>query len=129
MQAGVYDINIDQGSTWTLQLIWKDDAGIPIDLTNYVARMQVRKDFRSSTTELDLSSPSAGITLGGVAGTIHIVATETETSAIAIDYPTLFLRDGKRVQSMVYDIQLESPVGVSTRILQGTAFVYPEVTR
>jgi hypothetical protein len=129
MQAGVYDIHIDQGATWTLQLTWKDTSGTPINLTGYTARMQIRKDFKESTARLSLSSPSNGIVLGGSAGTIQITASKTATSGIEVDYATLFLHEGKRAQSMVYDIELESADGTATRILQGTAFVYPEVTR
>ena len=129
MQAGVYDIHIDQGANWSLSLTWKDDTGTPINLTGYTARMQIRKSYEASDTKLSLTSAGGGIVLGGVAGTIVISATKTQTSDIALDYLSLFWNDDKQAQRMVYDIEVETSGGTATRLLQGAAFVYPEVTR
>ena len=129
MQAGVYDIHIDQGANWSLSLTWKDDAGTPINLTGYTARMQIRKSYDSTATKLSLTSPSGGIVLGGSAGTVVLTATKTQTAGIALDYLSLFWNDDKQAQRMVYDIEVETSGGTATRLLQGAAFVYPEVTR
>jgi len=126
MLAGIYNIHIEQGSTYSLNLTWKDDAGNPIDLTGYEARMKVRKSY-SGPVVLSLTSDS-GIVLGGALGTIDVTATALETSQIALDLATLTNNDGKPCQQMVWDIELEI-AGVVTRILQGSAFIYPEATR
>jgi hypothetical protein len=39
--AGIYNFTLDQGSTWTLQIVYKDSNGAPINLTGYTAEMQV----------------------------------------------------------------------------------------
>lgn len=129
MQAGVYDIHIDQGADWSLNLTWKDGTGTPVNLTGYTARLQIRKSYDASATKLSLTSSGGGIVLGGSAGTVNITATKTLTTAIALDYLSLFWNDDKQAQRMVYDLEMESSGGVVTRLLQGAAFVYPEVTR
>jgi hypothetical protein len=56
MAAGKYSFIIEQGATTNFQINWTDDAGAPIDLTGYQARMQVRPAIESSDIILSLSS-------------------------------------------------------------------------
>lgn len=116
MTAGRNDITIEQGATFTYSLIWKDSNSVPIDLTGYSARMQVRKTYNDSTAVLDLSSDDGNITLGGALGTIDVVAGAAATAIITI-------------RAGVYDLELESPTGVVTRLIEGKVTVNPEVTR
>jgi len=39
MAASKYDFAIEQGSSFKLSIIYKDSSGIPINLTNYCARL------------------------------------------------------------------------------------------
>ena len=39
MAASKYDFSIEQGSSFKLSLVYKDDNGNPIDLTNWCARL------------------------------------------------------------------------------------------
>jgi len=112
--AGKYDITIEQGATFTLSMTVKKN-GSPVDLTGYTARMQARPHAGSSAVYLDLSSVNK-ITLGGPAGTIVISLTAAETAAL----PT---------GTFVYDLELISPLGVTTRLLAGRVVVSAEVTR
>lgn len=128
MLAGVYNINVEQGASWTLDLTWKDDAGTPINLTGYSARMQIRKAYSSSSL-LSLTSTAGDIALGGALGTLAITASATQTADIAIDYSALSVNDGKPCQAMVYDIEVQDGSGTVTRLLQGTAYIYPEATK
>lgn len=129
MQAGVYDIQVEQGADWSISLIWKDDTGTPVNLTGYTARLQIRKAFKETSTKLDLTSAAGAIVLGGSAGTVMVNATAAQTSGISLDYQLLFWKDGKQTQSMVYDLILTDSSSRVTRLLQGAAFIYPEVTR
>jgi hypothetical protein len=115
MAAATHDIYIEQGATFRLSLVWKDSAQAPINLTGYTARMQIRQSIASSTTVLSLTTAQA-ITLGGALGTIEVVISAAQTSALTI-------RKG------VYDLELEASNGVVTRLLQGSVEVSPEVTR
>ena len=114
MTAGVYDITIEQGATFTLSATWKDSAGAPVNLTGYSARMQVRSNYESEEVLVSLVSPT-NITLGGALGTILATISATDTQKLSI-------------QEGVYDLELELS-GVVTRLLQGRATISREVTR
>lgn len=116
MAAAEYDITIEQGATFKLNLLWEDPAGDPIDVTGYTARMQVREKYTSTTTLLSLTSAAGDIVLGDTAGTIDITASAVATAAI----------DEKRG---VYDLELVSPGGEVTRLIRGCVTITPEVTR
>ena len=114
--ADTYNILIDQGSTYTLALTYKDSAGVPINLTGYTAAMQLRKTVNSATATLSLSSPSFGIVITGATGLIDITITATQSRDLVADI-------------YVYDLEITSGSGVVTRLIEGSAVVSAEVTR
>lgn len=116
MSAAKLDIYIEQGATFTLGLVWKDANSDPIDLTGYVARMQLRSNISSEEVEMEITSTDGEITLGGAAGTISIWAPPAKTSLITS-------------KKGVYDLELEAPNGDVFRVIQGSAQISPEVTR
>jgi hypothetical protein len=113
--AGTHDIVCDQGATFTRVFTWQDSAGVPINLTGYTARMQVRETVASASTLLSLTTENGGIYLGGAAGTVNLSATATQTAAIAAG-------------CYVYDIELVNGATVY-RLVQGQFTVDAEVTR
>lgn len=115
MAAADYDLLIEQGATFELSIVWKDDAGTPIDITGYSARMQIRKTYDDAPIISLTSNVGGGIVLGGVSGTIDITIGASVTDDITI------LR-GK------YDLELEL-AGVVTRLIQGTVDISREVTK
>jgi hypothetical protein len=115
MAAADYDLLIEQGATFELSIIWKDNNDTPIDISGYSARMQIRKTYDTDPVISLTSASGGGITLGGVAGTIDITIPATITDDIEI------LR-GR------YDLELELS-GVVTRLLQGVATISREVTK
>jgi hypothetical protein len=114
--ASRYDITIEAGATFQLRITWRDPSGVPIDLTGYTARMKVKTTY-GGTTVFSLTSGS-GITLGGIAGTIDILITDTGTAAAI----------GDSASTCVYDLELISAGGTVTRLIEGKAFLKPEVT-
>lgn len=121
-----HDLAIDAGSTFTFRLTWWTDAErtSAVDLTGYTARMQVRaaSDVSPSppgTPLVDLTS-GAGITLGGVAGTIVVVIPAATTAALT---PADELAEAYR-----YDLEVVNG-SVVTRLVEGFVSVSPEVTR
>lgn len=60
MSATKYDFSIEQGTSFRLSLIYKDDAGNPIDLTNWCARLtwttdkNITQTFITTNTDLSL---------------------------------------------------------------------------
>lgn len=109
-----YDFELPQGSTWddvwTLKV-----AGVPYNLTGCTARLQFRKAPTSPTAALSITS-SSGITLGGAAGTVTFNVADTVTSAIDAGI-------------YVYDLEIETSGGVTSRWVYGKVNVSAEVTK
>lgn len=106
-----------QGASFDYTLTWKLN-NVPVDLTAYSARMQVRETYDSTATILALASGS-GITLGGTAGTIYIEASPVTTAAL----------DATPSGQYVYDLELISGGSAVTRLVEGNFIIDPEVTR
>ena len=115
MAAADYNLLIEQGATFELSIIWKDDNDTPIDISGYSARMQIRKTYDSDPVISLTNDSDGGIVLGGVAGTI----------AITIDADTT---DDIEILRGRYDLELEFN-GVVTRLLQGIVNISREVTK
>lgn len=117
MAAGTLDLAIEQGTTFSQQLIWKDGASALINLTGYTARMQVRATIAAPDPPLvTLTTENGGIALGGAAGTITLTISATATA-------------GYSWVAGVYDLELISASAVVTRLVKGSITVDPEVTR
>jgi hypothetical protein len=114
MSAGIYNFTLDQGSTWTLQLVYEDPSGTPINLTGYTAEMKVRKKADSSAVVLYLSTANGGITITGAQGKLNLIATDEQTQPIE---PGIY----------VYDLELDI-AGTRSRLIQGMVTVSAEVT-
>jgi hypothetical protein len=112
--ARVYNINIDQGSKFQLSVQILNDDGTVRDLTGYVARMSIRKYRGAVASLLDLTSPSSGLTITPLAGTITINMTDEQTESLSI-------------RSGVYDLKIESG-GLEERVIQGGVALSPQVT-
>jgi hypothetical protein len=114
--AVAYNVVIDQGADWFLNVNYDNPDGTPVNLTGYTAALQLRSLPTDPTSVLSLTT-GAGITITGATGLIAIRATATQTRAIdeGIYY---------------YDLEITAPsTAVVTRIIQGQADVSPEVTR
>ena len=111
-----YSFVIDQGADWYLNLDYKDSAGAAINLTGYTASMQFRLTVSSTTSALTLTS-SSGIVITGATGNLAIHATAAQTAA---------LEDSAKYD---YDLEITSPSGVVTRLIQGVASVSSQITR
>jgi hypothetical protein len=110
-----YIVEIDQGADWFLNVTYENPAGTPVNITSYTAALQVRSLPESTTAVLSLTTGS-GITITGASGLVAVHATAAQTEAIiAGDY--------------YYDLEVTSPQGIVTRLVQGQAIVNPQVTR
>lgn len=81
MTAGRYDFTIYNGADWTQVWTVKDSSGTAVNLTGYSSSLVIKERPESSSTLLTLTE-SAGITLGGAAGTITPVLTDTQVAAL-----------------------------------------------
>jgi hypothetical protein len=110
-----YNVEIDQGADWFLNVTYEQPAGTPVNITNYTSALQLRSLPTDATAVLSLATGS-GITITGATGLVAVHATATQTRAIdeGIYY---------------YDLEITSQAGVVTRLVQGQAYVSAEVTR
>ena len=113
--AGSFDFTIEQGATFNLLMTWKID-NVPVNLTNWTARLQARVDVEDTEVVLNLTTENGGITLGGALGTITLNQTAIQTALL-------------QTGSFVYDLELISSVSSVTRLLQGELTISAEVTR
>jgi hypothetical protein len=126
VSAGRYDITLEQGATFDLPLHYRDPQGVPIDLTGYSARMQVREAPASALfVEFNSALTARGFILlngdpqdreDGQNGNVRLFMTSANTAALA--------RFAGR-----YDLELTDSSGYTIRLLEGQFRVEPEITR
>ncbi len=119
MIAGVYDITIEQGATFSLTVKITDKDGVARNLTGYAGRGSLKAKATDTTSIEDftvvIDDPSSG--------EVSITMSDVDTDAI----PTsgAYYKDKT---TYFYDIELYSVDDVM-RILNGKAFVSPSITR
>lgn len=113
MAATVYDITLEQGTTFSLTVLLKKPTKTPFDLSGYIGRSQIRKTHADTNI---LASFAVSIPSPQKDGKVIMSLTDEQTAALNFIYG-------------VYDLELESPTGEVTRILQGKVTLSPEVTR
>jgi hypothetical protein len=126
MPAGQYDISAEQGSTYGLNMNYKDDADNPITLAGYNARMQIRRSHTASTMLLSGDADSNDATLN-ITMTVEDAGAALPTGNVKVDISAATL-SGIAPGNHVYDIELVSGDSV-TRLLEGRFIITPEVTR
>jgi hypothetical protein len=121
LRGNVHDLITDQGSTVHQVFTVKNSARRSLDLTGYTARMQVRR-FSATTRDPEIvyiqnyTVESGHLTVGGTAGTVTLLIPPTEMASY-------------EPANYVYDLEVESDGGETTRIVQGKFIVRAEVTR
>jgi len=119
MAAGKYDITIEQGSTFTLNLSYKDSDGAVVDLSvGYTGRMKIREStggtIIASTESGD--SPKNTLSIALAASGNNIIVTMTAANTAALDF-----------DNAVYDLELVAGTTVD-RIIEGRVFLSKEIT-
>ncbi len=115
MIAGIYNFTIDQGATFTRHITIKNSDETPYVLTNYTARMHIRREITDANILINLTTENGGLTINETAGTIDIYISDEVTSTLT--------RDG------VYDLEIASSFGEVFRVIQGVVRLNLEVTR
>ena len=80
--AGQKNWEVDQNTTFSFILEYKDPEGVAISLTGATAKMQVRDTKGGSKLAFTLTSPSSGITIDAALGKLTIKMTPTQTSKL-----------------------------------------------
>lgn len=126
MAAGKYSFVVEQGSTFELELQYKDSNNNPINLSDYQGRMQFRPSVDSTTVVASFSSTlspdGTGINFSGSNGT-----TSPTSGSIGI-YISATSSSAFTFSEVVYDLEITSGSYV-VRLLEGKARLSREVTR
>ena len=125
MAAGRYNLIIEQGSTYNLELQYKSSAGYALDLTGYHGCMHIRPEVGSSTIYLALSSSlqpdGTGLNFSGSTGT-----KDPSSGSIAI-YISAATSSQLTFDEAVYDLEIYSGSYVA-RIIAGRVRLSKEIT-
>lgn len=127
-----YAMTVQRGATWEDEFTYTDDDGLPIDLTGYEARMQVRTlatRYGTSTTGLMLELSTTGtdpllVWDTAATGRLRIVARPDQHAALNAS-------NAKKAK-YAYAIELHKPDGTGEYVLplvEGALTVRGETTR
>ena len=112
MTAANYNLTIDQGSDFAIDLVVSDDGTVK-NLTGYSARAQMR-NTKSATA---------------VAATFTCTVTAATDGALKMELPNA-TSSGISPGKYYYDLELYTANNVVvSRLMQGTVILTPEVTR
>ena len=112
MSAGTYNLVIDQGSDFALDLVIKQ-SGTALNLSNYSGRAQLR-------TSVSASSASASFS---------VTVTNAANGALKMQLPAA-TSSGISAGQYVYDLEIfTANDSIVKRIIQGDVTLTPEVTR
>jgi len=133
MSAGSYDIYIERGATFTLDIVCLDSNNAVTDLTGCNARMQIRRSINDPTV-LDefFTNPPTPVSPGSLTNELTIYGTEGRISLVIDAEVTSAYTAWKKA---VYDLEVIAPdvrfpiSGEITRLLEGNVESSPEVTR
>lgn len=114
MSAGKYDFNIEQGSSFTLSLVYKNNEGNPVNLTGWCARLIWKSSSGIETFTTETVNPSYRFDIDEPNGKIILQLPAAVTNNFSFT-------------SAKYDLELQSPDDLynsggkyTTRILYGT---------
>lgn len=105
------NLNIDQGTSFNVNVTLEDASGNAFDLTSYTVSAQIRKTY-SSLTSIDFTATIQN----AVNGVIALSLDDTQTGNM-------------KAGRYVYDVEVVSPGGVVSRVLEGQVEVFAGVTR
>jgi hypothetical protein len=131
MAAGIYNFIIEQGTTHTFTIQYKDSNNNPVDLTGYTGRMQIRNAPKGNILHASLTNTLSGCGTGldftpeidGVeqpvtSGSIGVMISAVSSSMFNFD-------------QAYYDLELvvdDAGCEVVSRLLQGRVKLSKEVT-
>lgn len=82
MSAAQHDFNIEQGSSFSMSIIYKDANGTPVDITDWCARISWKTNTNAVSTFSSLNTDFSQykLTLGGATGQIILQFPATTTN-------------------------------------------------
>jgi hypothetical protein len=125
ISSNKYNLEMWQGSTFSLTVTVKDSASNVQNLTGYDARMQIRTGYDAGTVTESLTVSNGEITITAAAGNLFLELAATRTANISVD-----MTNGRPPKTVyVYDLELIDNNGRVSKLIYGDLNVYGEVTR
>jgi hypothetical protein len=109
--ATVSNLFVDAGTDYSTIITVAATNGQPLNLTGYSVASQMRKSYSSSTVYNFTSS-----LYDAANGKVRLQLSNTQSSAIPAG-------------RWLYDVEITSPSGTKTRVVEGIVTVTPEITR
>jgi uncharacterized cupin superfamily protein len=109
--ATISNLFVDAGSSYSNIITVASTSGAPLDLTGYTVASQMRKSYSSSTAH----NFTATI-YQAAQGKVRLQLTSAESEAIP---------SGR----WLYDVEITSPSGNKTRVVEGIVTVTPQITQ
>lgn len=131
MIAGVYNITIEQGSTFG-RLISVEQPDLVTDptgqtfqnfnLVGFTARMHIRRTINTESPMITLTTENGRIAINPNIAAYPAKNNEISLSITAADTATI-------ITSGVYDLEIISAGGTVSKVIRGDVTLIPEVTR
>lgn len=109
--AAISNLYIDQGTDFNVTVDVTNTDGSVLNLSNYTAVSQIRKTYGSSTV-----SATFATSIAAAQGQVTLTLTDTQTA-------------GLTAGRYVYDLNITSSAGQTTRVVEGQVVLTPGVTR
>ena len=131
MSAGRYSFVIEQGATTNFEIQYKDSNNVPVDLTNYTGRLQIKSTYAQYSGELfltlssSLNADGTGLNFSGSNG-----STPPTSGSIGI-YIASCTSSALTFNEAVYDLELysgSSDCPFTVRLLEGKIQLSKQVT-
>jgi len=111
MSAGIYNLSIEQGSSWQLQLDVDSTAGNDMNIAGYTFASKLAKSHYDDNP-ISMSSTI----VNAATGTFKLELSPAQTAALDPSY------------EYIYDVEMTAPAGTVTRLIQGRATISAGVT-
>jgi hypothetical protein len=112
MAAAYQELFLEQGTTFTTNITLDDIDGLPFNLTDVIAKSQIRKSYYSANVTAQftttINSPNTGVILLSLSAPV--------TANIAAG-------------RYVYDVAIKDTANTVTRVLEGVVNVIHQVTK
>lgn len=109
--ATISNLYVDAGATYSNIITVTASNGQALDLTSYTVASQMRKSYSSSTVHAFTASVYDAAT-----GKIRLQLTSSASEAIPAG-------------RWLYDVEITSPSGTKTRVVEGIVTVNPQITQ
>jgi hypothetical protein len=109
--ATISNLYVDAGATYSNIISVTAANGQALDLTGYSVASQMRKSYQSSTAYAFTAS-----VYDAVRGKIRLQLTSTQSEAVPAG-------------RWLYDVEITSPSGTKTRVVEGIVTVNPQITQ